>query len=134
MSIHQHEIRVIFGDTDQMGVVYYANYYRYFEAARASFLRWMGKSNDDLNRWNIALPVSISHCAYKNPSFYEDLLTVDSWISDIRRASFQFDYKVKRGEELLAEGYTVHVSVDQKTLRPIRLPDEFRVALEKTMT
>lgn len=131
MSIHQHEIRVIFGDTDQMGVVYYANYYRYFEAARASFLRWLGKTNDDLNRWNIALPVSISHCAYKKPSFYEDLLTVDCWITDIRRASFQFDYRVRRGEDLLAEGYTVHVSVDQKSLRPVRLPEEFRVLLEK---
>ena len=53
----RHEIRVIFGDTDQMGVVYYANYLRYFESARAAYWRWLGRSYRDLEAAGIAQPV-----------------------------------------------------------------------------
>ena len=73
----KHEIRVIFGDTDQMGVVYYANYLRYFESARAAYWRDLGKSYKDLVEWGVALPVVEAHCNYKRPAFYEDLLVVD---------------------------------------------------------
>jgi acyl-CoA thioester hydrolase len=124
----QHEIRVIFGDTDQMGVVYYANYLRYFESARAAFWRGLGRSYQDLVEHGVALPVVEVHCNYRRPAHYEDLLVIDTRISELRAASMRFAYRVLRGSELLAEGYTRHAVVGADG-RPRALPDALRSAL-----
>jgi acyl-CoA thioester hydrolase len=124
----QHEIRVIFGDTDQMGVVYYANYLRYFESARAAYWRGLGKSYRDLVEWGVALPVVEAHCNYRRPAFYEDLLLVDTRISELRAASLRFAYRVVRGGELLAEGYTRHAVIGTDG-KPRALPEALRAAL-----
>ena len=123
-----HEIRVIFGDTDQMGVVYYANYLRYFESARAAYWRDLGKSYKDLVEWGVALPVVSAHCDYKRPAFYEDLLVVDTRVSELRGASLRFAYRVLRGNDLLAEGYTRHAVIGTDG-RPKALPDALRSAI-----
>lgn len=123
-----HEIRVIFGDTDQMGVVYYANYLRYFESARAAYWRALGKSYKDLEAWGVALPVVEARCAYKRPAHYEDLLVVDVDISELRAASLRFAYRVTRGETLLAEGSTRHAVIGTDG-RPKALPEPLRAAI-----
>lgn len=107
-----HEIRVIFGDTDQMGVVYYANYLRFFESARAHYWRALGRSYQDLVDWGVAMPVVEAHCNYKRPALYEDVIVVETRVSELRAASLRFAYVVKRGEILLAEGYTRHAVID----------------------
>lgn len=124
----RHEIRVIFGDTDQMGVVYYANYLRYFESARAAYWRDLGKSYKDLEAWNVALPVVEAHCNYRRPAHYEDLLVVDTRVTELRGASLRFGYRVLRGDELLAEGYTRHAVIGTDG-RPKALPDALRSAI-----
>ena len=124
----RHEIRVIFGDTDQMGVVYYANYLRYFESARAAYWRGLGKSYQDLVAWGVALPVVEAHCNYKRPAYYEDLLVVETRVSELRGASLRFAYRVVRGGELLAEGYTRHAVIGTDG-RPKALPDALRSAI-----
>jgi acyl-CoA thioester hydrolase len=124
----RHEIRVIFGDTDQMGVVYYANYMRYFESARAAYWRALGKSYKDLVDWQVALPVVEAHCNYRRPAYYEDLLEVDVDVTELRGASLRFSYKVWRGDTLLAEGYTRH-AVTGPDGRPKPLPDVLRAAI-----
>lgn len=124
-----HEIRVIFGDTDQMGVVYYGNYLRFFEAARAGFWRGLGKSYKDLEAWGIALPVIEAHCVYRAPSHYEDLLAVEVDVVELRQASMRFAYKVRRQDRLLAEGYTRHAVVGTADGRPRALPDVLREVL-----
>ncbi len=121
----RHEIRVIFGDTDQMGVVYYANYLRFFESARAAYWRGLGKSYKDLVEWGVALPVVEAHCNYKKPAFYEDLLVVDVDVSELRGASLRFAYRVLRGNDLLAEGYTRHAVIGTDG-RPKALPEALR--------
>ena len=68
-----HPVRVIFGDTDQMGVVYYANHLRFFEAARAAFLREHGLSGRDLTDLGVGFPVAEVHCKYRRPARYEVL-------------------------------------------------------------
>ena len=65
-----HRIRVIFGDTDQMGVVYHGNYLRFFEASRAALLRGVGHSQKTLDDWGIALPVVEAHCRYRLPAWW----------------------------------------------------------------
>jgi acyl-CoA thioester hydrolase len=129
----KHEIRVIFGDTDQMGVVYYANYLRYFESARAAYWRDCGKSYKDLVDWDVALPVVEAHCNYKRPAFYEDLLVVETEISEVRAASLRFAYRVLRGTDVLAEGYTRHAVIG-KDGRPKALPPQMREAIPRIVS
>jgi acyl-CoA thioester hydrolase len=126
----KHEIRVIFGDTDQMGVVYYANYLRFFESARAAYWRSLGKSYKDLEAAQVALPVIEAHCNYKKPSYYEDLLEVDVTVGELRAASLRFVYAIRRGSDLVADGYTRHAVIGPSG-RPRALPDEFRDLLER---
>lgn len=102
-------IRVIYGDTDQMGVVYYANYLRFFEAARNEFLRAKGVRYRDLEAGlGLTLPVVEAAVQYRRPARYDDLLTVEIALDEVRRASARFGYRVLREGELLATGHTVH--------------------------
>jgi acyl-CoA thioester hydrolase len=123
------EIRVIFGDTDQMGVVYYANYLRWFEAARGAFLRERGRSYGEWEKSGLSLPVVEAHVRYRRPAHYEDLVRIEATVEEVKAASFRFTYKVTRGAELLAEGWTVHACID-RTGRPLRLPEEMTRLLE----
>jgi acyl-CoA thioester hydrolase len=119
------EIRVIYGDTDQMGVVYYANYLRWFEAGRTEFLRAKGLSYSDFEaNEKLILPVAEAGVTYRQPARYDDLVAVETSLVEARRASARFEYAVRRGEVLLATGFTVHACVDGEG-RIRRLPREF---------
>lgn len=108
-------LRVIYGDSDQMGVVYYANYLRYFEAARNEFIRAKGlRYRDFEERYGLVLPVAEAHVNYRSPARYDDLLTVEATLAEARRASARFEYRIVREDgELLATGHTVHACVDR---------------------
>ena len=121
----RYEQRVIFGDTDQMGVVYYGNYMRYFEGSRAAFLRSFGRSHADLDAWGVALPVVEAHCRYRLPARYEDLLAIEVVIGEVRGASLRFDYVVRRGGDALADGWTRHAVIGPDG-RPRAMPAEFK--------
>jgi len=118
------QLRVIYGDTDQMGVVYYANYLRYFEAARNEFIRAKGlRYRDFEERFGLRLPVAEAGVSYKQPARYDDLLDVEITIAEVRRASARFEYRLLREGTLLATGHTVHACVDlEGKLR--RMPEE----------
>ena len=120
-----HQLRVIFGDTDQMGVVYYANYLRYFESARADYWRSLGKSYRDLENWGVAFPVVDANCKYRRPAHYEDLLEIEVVVEEMRSASLRFAYVGRLEGRRLAEGSTRHavIGVDGK---PRALPPQFR--------
>jgi len=116
-------IRVIYGDTDKMGVVYYANYFRYFEFARSELFRARGGTYIRMEDEGFGLPVVTSHADHKAPARYEDLLSVRVTVTELRRASMRFDYEVKNQHgALLATGYTVHACVGPKG-KPAGLPD-----------
>lgn len=124
-----HQVRVIFGDTDQMGVVYYGNYMRFFEASRAALWRSTGHSHSDLDEWDVALPVVEAFCKYRQPAFYEDLLDIDVCVTEMRAASLRFGYEVRRGQDVLADGYTRHACVNSQG-RPRRFPPHMRSLIE----
>jgi acyl-CoA thioester hydrolase len=125
------EIRVIYGDTDQMGVVYYGNYLRFFEAARADFLREKGAAWREMeSKFAIYLPVIEAKVNYKRPARYEDVIIVDTTLAELGRASLRFDYKVVRGTDLLATGHTVHACINRQgdiQEFPTELSDRLRV-------
>ena len=127
---HRYEYQIIFGDTDQMGVVYYANYLRFIEGARASYWRALGRSYKDLEDAQVAMPVVEAHCNYKRPAHYEDVIWVDTEVTDVRAASLRFVYQVWRGDELLAEGYTRHAVIGPGG-KPRALPDFMRELVTK---
>ena len=122
-----HEVRVIFGDTDQMGVVYYANYLRYFESARAALMRHLGLSGKDLVRLGVQFPVAEASCRYRKPAHYEDLLEVDITVTELGLARVCFSYVVRRGDDVIAQGSTMHACIDASG-RPRRIPAELRDA------
>jgi acyl-CoA thioester hydrolase len=119
------EIRVIYGDTDKMGVVYYANYLRFFEASRAGWVRERGFPYARLEEQGYYLPVIEAHVQYRKPAYYDDLIRIEPRLSQVHRVSCRFDYTVTRGGDLLAEGWTMHACIN-KDGRPVRFPEEFR--------
>jgi acyl-CoA thioester hydrolase len=125
------DIRVIYGDTDQMGVVYYANYLRYFEAGRNELIRARGlRYRDFEDRFGLRLPVVEAQVSYRAPARYDDLLTVETSLAEVRRASARFGYRIVRrdGGEVLATGHTVHACVDLEG-RIRRMPPELLARL-----
>jgi acyl-CoA thioester hydrolase len=121
----EHRVRVIYGDTDKMGIVYYANYLRFFEGARAAWLREQGRSYAEIEEGGLALPVAEAHASYRAPARYDEELVVEVGVGEVRNASFRFEYRVRRDATLLCEGYTVHACTDLAG-RPRRMPDELR--------
>lgn len=117
-------VRVIYADTDQMGVVYYGNYLRYFEIGRIEWLRSRGHNYKDFEAQGVLLPVIEAHASYRAPARYDDLLTIEARLVEARRVSVRFAYRLTREDGLLiAEGYTVHAAVGRDG-RPRRLPPE----------
>ncbi len=114
--------RVPYADTDQMGVVYYANHLVYFERVRNELLRDLGVTYKELEARGILLPVLEAHCDYRKPAHYDDLLEICGWCESAGRTRIKCFAEIARGDELLASGYTIHACLSAETGRPVRLP------------
>ena len=126
------EIRVYYADTDHEGVVYYANYLRWFEIGRTEIMRQHGYDYSDIEKKNIIVPVVEVKCSYNEPARYNDTVILETAIEKIGNSSMKFNYRImrKKDQKLLAEGYTVNVFVDRKTMKSVKIPEELRLALE----
>lgn len=125
------DIRVIYGDTDPMGFVYYANYLRFFEAGRGAYLRAKGWPYAEVEaQLQIRLPVVEAQVGYERPARYDDLLVVETTLAKVGRASARFEYSVVREGELLATGHTVHACIDFDG-KVQRLPPDFVARVSK---
>jgi acyl-CoA thioester hydrolase len=134
------EIRVRYAETDQMGIVYYANYLVWFEIGRVELLRSLGLAYSQLETdHQCILPVIEATCRYKCPARYDDQILIETRPSLLRQSVVKFAYRILRkapeGEEptLLAEGETVHVVCDDQ-LNKKPLPEEHAAALRAMMT
>jgi acyl-CoA thioester hydrolase len=113
---HETEVRVRYAETDQMGVVYHANYLIWFEIGRSEFCRARGFSYREMEeKDNALLVVAESYCRYKSPAFYEDVITVRTNVSEVRSRSIRFSYEIYRPSDqvLLADGETLHLVTDE---------------------
>ncbi|MCB1205317.1 MAG: acyl-CoA thioesterase [Verrucomicrobiae bacterium] len=124
-STTQLTYRVPYADTDQMGIVYYANFLIYFERSRNEALRSLGLTYREMESEGILLPVIEAHCRYLQPALYDDLLEIHGWFELEGRTRVRACCEVRRGETLLAEGYTIHACLSRETRRPVRLPGIF---------
>ena len=131
MPVSQTRIRVRYAETDQMGVVYYANFFVWFEVGRVELLRQLGfeykqmEAEDDCH-----FPVVEANCRYKSPARYDDELLLETSILAMRRSVIRFGYRLLRPEKeqnemkLLAEGETTHVTVN-RSLHKVSLPKKY---------
>jgi acyl-CoA thioester hydrolase len=115
-------IRVRYKDTDCMKVVYYGNYLTYFEVGRVEYLRQQGRTIAEIDR-RVHMPVVEAAVRYVRPAHLDDLLEVDCWISERRRASFRFAYEIRNeGGDVVASGSTLHACLDVATGKMIAVP------------
>jgi acyl-CoA thioester hydrolase len=127
---HDLPVRVTYADTDRMGVVYYANYLRFFEQGRTELLRGLGACYRDIElERKLCLPVAEAGCRYEAPARYDDLLLVRTWVGALGKASLTFVYEVlDQGGRRLAAGRTRHAVVNE-SWKPARLPEDLRALL-----
>jgi acyl-CoA thioester hydrolase len=123
-------VRVRYAETDQMGIVYYANYLVWFEVGRTDWLREHGWSYRDMEADGLALPVIEASCVYRESARYDDQIDVRTTAALVSPVRVQFAYDVVRAADgaTLATGLTVHATLDRAG-RPRRLPDRVRALL-----
>lgn len=122
MKKYETEVRVIFGDTDAMGVVYHANYIKWFEVGRNELMREMGYPYMNLEGQGIWLPIVSVSCEYKAPARYDDVLLITTTIESLKSASIEISYEIfrKTDGKLLVKGKTKQ-GITDINMKPIRL-------------
>jgi len=135
--VSESRVRVRYAETDQMGVVYHANYFIWFEIGRVDLMRQLGFNYRDLERdHGCFIPVVDARCRYKAPARYDDEIIVRTHLLNVRESVIHFGYELVRADnnELLAEGETMHMILDSK-MKHAPLPENylkaFRRAIEK---
>ena len=129
-------IRVRYAETDQMGVVYYANFFVWFEVARVELMRQMGFSYKQMEIEDDSfVVVARASCTYKQPATFDDVLRIRTRVSESRRRTIAFTYEIfnDAAGALVATGETLHVICDSKG-RPKSLPEKYRKFFPLTYT
>jgi acyl-CoA thioester hydrolase len=123
MLSHNETIRVRYGETDQMGYVYYGNYALYYEVGRVELLRSLGISYNDLEKEGVALPVLNFEIKYIKPARYDELLTIKTTISELPASRITFHYECFNQENILINiAKATLVFVNTENGRPIKCP------------
>ena len=118
-------LRVRYAETDQMGVVYYANYLVWMEVGRVELCRQCGFNYSDMEKHDgILLAVAEANCRYVAPARYDDEVTIRAWVEDPNNRMVTFHYEMRIGDRRVATGYTRHVFLN-RGLRPARLPEKY---------
>ena len=127
--------RVIYGDTDAGGVVYNANFLRYFEKGRTELMREWVCSYREIEALGLILPVTECFARYKSPAFYDDLLDIETSIAELRKFSCRFNYRITRKDDhrskptLIVKGYTIHAAVTREG-KLTKLPEDIMSKLQ----
>jgi acyl-CoA thioester hydrolase len=131
--VNETRIRVRYAETDQMGVVYHANHFIWFEVGRVELLRQLGFSYKDMEKKdNCFIAVVDVRCRYKAPAHYDDEIMVRTWLKHVRESVVHFGYELVRPSDgtLLAEAETIHV-VANSEMRRTRLPQKYLAAFRE---
>lgn len=134
-SVFSWPVRVYYEDTDVSGVVYHANYLKFFERARSEWLRALGYSQESLRHdVQVAFTVSRVEVAFRSPARLDDELLATVVVTELKRASLVMAQQLRRGgmaSVVLAEAVVKVVSVDAASFKPCALPDGFRERLQR---
>jgi acyl-CoA thioester hydrolase len=125
------QIRVRYVDVDQSGFVYNGNYATYYEVGRSEALRQMGHTYKEMEDQGIVMPLLNQYSRFHRPAYYDDLLTVVTYIPELPKAKIRFEYKIFNEKGiLLNEGYNELVFLNKATGKPQRAPQWFVKLLE----
>ena len=128
-------VRVRYGETDQMGYVYYGFYAMYYEVARVESLRKLGLTYKEIEAMGVIMPVLENHSKYLAPGRYDELLRIVTTIREKPGVRIRFEYEIYNEEnKLINQGETLLAFVDQKTNRPCRPPEAMANVLEPFFT
>lgn len=131
MYKHQDKIRVRYAHTDRMGYCYYGNYAQFFEIGRVEALRGLGFSYKSMEDNGILLPVIDFNIKYLAPAFYDDLLTINTFVKELPTARIKFDYEIfNESGEKLNLGSTTLVFINKNSGKPIKCPLELTKQLK----
>lgn len=131
MKTDEIQIRVRYGETDQMGVVYHGNYALYLEMGRIEWLRKLGISYKSMEENGIMLPVVSLNVNYQKSVGYDDLITVKTTLKNRPTAKIEFDYEItNESGDVLTTASTILVFVDKTTKRPIKAPQYILDAID----
>lgn len=131
MYTSQTKVRVRYGETDQMGYVYYGNYAMYYEVARVESLRQLGLTYKELEEDGVMMPVLENHSRFLTAALYDDELTIVTTVREKPGVRIKFNYSIYNGEgKLIHEGETLLAFVNKTTGRPCRPPEEFMKVLQ----
>jgi acyl-CoA thioester hydrolase len=126
-TVNETRIRVRYAETDQMGVVYHANHFIWFEVGRVELLRQLGFTYKDMEREDDCfIAVVDARCRYKAPVHYDDEVVVRTYLKHVREKVIHFGYELRRADtgKLLAEGETTHIVANAK-MKPRALPEKY---------
>ena len=132
-TISETRLRVRYAETDQMGVVYHANYFIWFEVGRVELLRQLGFSYRDMEQSDgCFIAVVDARCRYKAPVRYDDEVIVRTQLKNVRESVIHFGYELVRADdgELLAEGETTHI-VTNGAMKAVQLPEKYLKVFRK---
>ena len=126
------KIRVIYADTDAMGIVYHTNYLRWFEIGRNELFRDLGICYANIEREGYNLPLTQVFCHYLQPARYDDVVLVETEVEYVKWVSIKFTYTIwdELRRYILVEGYTVHACTD-KSGKIVRLPKQLAGKIQK---
>ncbi len=132
MYTHTTKLRVRYGETDQMGYMYYGNYAQYYEVGRVEMLRSLGMSYSGMEADGVMMPVLELKCKYIKPAFYDQEITIKTIVDQLPSARIYFKYELyNEAEELINLGETTLVFVDISKNRPTSPPKNFMEKIEK---
>ncbi len=125
------QLRVRYGETDQMGYVYYGNYAEFYEVARVEMLRTLGTSYKLMEESGVMMPVVELHCKYLKPALYDQIITIKVILDEMPRAGMRFKYMLyNEDNELINTGETLLVFVKMDTNKICFIPKELAAKLK----
>jgi acyl-CoA thioester hydrolase len=126
MYTHNTKVRVRYGETDQMGYVYYGNYAEYYEVARVEMLRSLGMDYASMENSGVMMPVLELNCKYIKPALYDQEITIKTTIQDLPGVRIHFKYELfNEAGDLINLGATTLVFVDMAKNKPCLPPENF---------
>lgn len=121
--------RVLYAETDRMGVVYHSNYIIFFEIGRTELLRSLGFRYRDMEEQGFILAVTDCGARFIRPAVYDDLVTIRPRVSRLGKTTIRLEYEILRDEELLVTGFSEHAVLTKVGFKPARMPPEMRNAV-----
>ncbi|MEO6523283.1 MAG: thioesterase family protein [Mucilaginibacter sp.] len=126
MFTNTNKLRVRYGETDQMGYMYYGNYAEFYEVARVEMLRTLGLTYKGMEEFGIMMPVLELHCKYIKPALYDEEITIKTTIEKMPGVKIHFKYELfNEKQELINVGETLLVFVNMEAKRPCLAPAYF---------